>query len=118
MKAKPLLFGMIVGGIASGIATLLTTPRSGKELRENLINAEIEWSINLSTLKNCLLDLKNEINTVSQEGKEVFSSLLKDLNISVKEWKESTEENQHRLKTELQSIQDSIENLELDIKKK
>lgn len=118
MNKKKILLGMVVGGIASGVATLLTTPRSGEALRKNLVRSEEEWRQNLSTLSNSIRDMSREIATVTKEGKVVLSSLIKDITISVQAWKESTADNQHAIKTELESIQEALRKLENDLQKK
>ncbi|MCM3602279.1 YtxH domain-containing protein [Robertmurraya korlensis] len=118
MNAKKVLLGMVVGGIASGVATLLTTPRSGEALRKNLVRSEEEWRQNLATLSNSIRDLSNEMVSVTKEGKVVLSSLIKDIKISVQAWKESTAYNQNAIKVELDSIQEALRKLENDLQKK
>lgn len=117
MNAKKVLLGVVVGGIASGIATLLTTPQSGDALRKNLVRSEEEWRQNLAALSTSIRDLSKEVTSVTKEGKVVFISLIKDIKISVQAWKESTADNQHAIKKELDSIQDSLRKLENDLGK-
>jgi gas vesicle protein len=118
MNAKKVLLGMVVGGIASGVATLLTTPRSGEALRKNLVRSEEEWSQKLSTLRASLRDVSNEVAYVSKEGKVVLANLIKDIKISVQAWKDSTTSNQQTIKVELESIQAALKKLENDLQKK
>lgn len=118
MNAKKVLLGMVVGGIASGVATLLTTPRSGEALRKNLIRSEEEWRQNLDNLSTSIRDVSKEITSVTKEGKVVLSSLIKDIKISVQAWKESTADNQNAIKMELDSIQEALRKLENDLQKK
>lgn len=109
---------MVVGGIASGVATLLTTPRSGEALRKNLIRSEEDWRQNLDNLSTSIRDVSKEITSVTKEGKVVLSSLIKDIKISVQAWKESTADNQNAIKMELDSIQEALRKLENDLQKK
>jgi gas vesicle protein len=118
MNTKKVLLGMVVGGIASGVATLLTTPRSGEALRKNLVRSEEEWKQNLATLRTSVRDVSKEIASVTKEGKIVLSSLIKDIKISVQAWKESTADNQYAIKMELDSIQEALQKLENDLQKK
>ncbi|MGG7621538.1 YtxH domain-containing protein [Bacillus coreaensis] len=118
MNAKKVLLGMVVGGIASGVATLLTTPRSGEALRKNLIRSEEEWRQNLANLSTSIRDVSKEITSVTKEGKVVLSSLIKDIKISVQAWKESTADNQNAIKMELDLIQEALRKLENDLQKK
>ncbi|MGS2777996.1 YtxH domain-containing protein [Robertmurraya sp. GLU-23] len=118
MNAKKVLLGMVVGGIASGVATLLTTPRSGEALRKNLIRSEEDWRQNLDNLSTSIRDVSKEITSVTKEGKVVLSSLIKDIKISVQAWKESTADNQNAIKMELDSIQEALRKLENDLQKK
>jgi len=118
MNAKKVLLGMVVGGIASGVATLLTTPRSGEILRKNLVRSEEEWRQNLASLSTSLRDMSKEITSVTKEGKVVLISLIKDIKVSVQAWKESTASNQYAIKMELESIQEALRKLENDLQKK
>lgn len=118
MNAKKVLLGMVVGGIASGVATLLTTPRSGEALRKNLVHSQEEWRQNLANLTTSIRDVSNEMVSVTKEGKVVLSSLIKDIKMSVQAWKESTAANQNAIKMELDSIQEALKKLENDLQKK
>lgn len=117
MNAKKILLGVVVGGIASGIATLLTTPQSGVALRKNLVRSEEEWRQNLAALSTSIRDLSQEVASVTKEGKVVLSSLITDIKISVQAWKESTADNQHAIKIELDLIQEALRKLENDLGK-
>jgi gas vesicle protein len=118
MNAKKVLLGMVVGGIASAVATLLTTPRSGEELRKNLLRSEQEWSLKLTSLRNSIQEVSKEVASATKDSKVVLATFIKDLKISVQAWKESTADNQLAIKKELDSIQETLKNLENDLQKK
>lgn len=118
MNARKVLVGMVVGGIASAVATLLTTPRSGEELRKNLLRSEEEWSQKLNTLRNSIQEVSQEVASATKDGKAVLSTFVKDIQISVQAWKESTADNQQAIKKELESIQETLKNLENDLQRK
>ncbi len=42
-KGKSFLIGFLIGGTVSAATTLLSTPSSGKELRERIKQQSIEW---------------------------------------------------------------------------
>src|SRR5690625_7723708 len=60
---------LVIGGTVSAIATLLSAPSSGRELRENIKDQSIEWKEMLINLKDDGLRLKKQLEETSKEGK-------------------------------------------------
>jgi gas vesicle protein len=112
MKAKSLTYGLIIGGVIGSISSLLSTPSSGRELRSQIKSKKEDWSQVFEEMKVHLGELKDSINTLSQEGKDTVQQISKDLQASVKQWQASTEPNNQKLQQEIQLIQSKIEELE------
>ncbi|MDZ5470205.1 YtxH domain-containing protein [Bacillus sp. 31A1R] len=115
MKTKTLLLGFIVGGIAAGVTTLLSAPASGKETRNYIKENSNQWRNQLLDLKISLLDLKNSTTSATKEGKEVISTFISDVKILLADWQEDINPNQEQLKFELNSIQETVNELESQI---
>jgi gas vesicle protein len=115
MNKKSLAYGLLIGGVVGGVASLLTSPSSGKEIRAQIKDKKDDWTMVIEEMKGHIGELKESIGTLSQEGKETVLQLSKDLQASFKQWQASTEPNNQRLQEEIQSIQRTIEELEKSI---
>ncbi|CAN7474067.1 YtxH domain-containing protein [Rossellomorea sp. LjRoot5] len=115
MNKKSLAYGLLIGGVVGGVASLLTSPSSGKEIRAQIKDKKDDWTVVIEEMKGHIGELKESIGTLSQEGKETVLQLSKDLQASFKQWQASTEPNNQRLQEEIQSIQRTIEALEKSI---
>lgn len=115
MNKKSLTYGLLIGGVVGGVASLLTSPSSGKEIRAQIKDKKDDWTVVIEEMKGHIGELKESIGTLSQEGKETVLQLSKDLQASFKQWQASTEPNNQRLQEEIQSIQRTIEELEKSI---
>ncbi|MFC7784840.1 MULTISPECIES: YtxH domain-containing protein [unclassified Rossellomorea] len=115
MNKKSLAYGLLIGGVVGGVASLLTSPSSGKEIRAQIKDKKDDWTGVIEEMKLHIGELKESIGTLSQEGKETVLQLSKDLQASFKQWQASTEPNNRRLQEEIQSIQRTIEDLERSI---
>ncbi|MGF3102102.1 YtxH domain-containing protein [Rossellomorea sp. DUT-2] len=115
MNKKSLAYGLLIGGVVGGVASLLTSPSSGKDIRAKIKDKKDDWTGVIEEMKVNIGELKDSIGTLSQEGKETVMQLSKDLQASFKQWQASTEPNNRRLQEEIQSIQRTIEDLEKSI---
>src|SRR5699024_9835860 len=115
-KGKSLLLGFVVGGVISAGATLLTTPRSGKDLRLNVKDQGLEWKYMLENVKNDGLRLKDQIVETSKEGAAMMIHLTKEMKDSVTEWKGAVEPHQKNIHKYLEQIETSLRELEKKVK--
>lgn len=120
MNTKSLLFGLVTGGLAAAVATLLSAPASGKETRRYLVENKETWKKQLLELKDDLQNVAKSITVLSKEGKDELKVFIQDIKILIDSWKKEIAPNEEHLKNELQSIQDTLVKLEsgLDIKGK
>ena len=116
MSAKSFLSGFLIGGIAAGITTLLTTPYSGKEVRKACNENGKAFLQHIQELKLDLNEIKDSVKTATVEGKTVFSTFIEDLKRSLETWKEEVKPHQELLQKELDELQSTINELENDLK--
>uniref|UniRef100_UPI000AE123B3 YtxH domain-containing protein n=1 Tax=Gracilibacillus sp. JCM 18860 TaxID=1306159 RepID=UPI000AE123B3 len=92
INTKSLMLGIVVGGVVSATATLLSTPKSGKDLRNNMKHYSNEAIDSFNRFREDGMDIKEQITKTSKEG---GVSLIKDLSLDVKEsiesWKKTVE---------------------------
>lgn len=116
MSAKSFLKGLLIGGIAAGIATIITTPMSGKEVRKVCKVNSKAFIEELKDLKSSLLEIKDSVSTASVEGKTIISAFVEDLQLSLNEWKDQIKPHQEQLQKELAEIETTVSELETNLK--
>ncbi len=117
MKAKSLLLGFIIGGVAASVSTLLTAPVSGKNARQSVKK-------NSECLKNQMNNLKDQINEISssvvvatKEGKAAISTFSTEIQSSINNWKQDILPHQQKIQSDLDAIEASIQELETKLSK-
>ena len=115
MSAKSFLSGFLVGGIAAGITTLLTTPVSGSEVRKSCNDTTKAFISHIQELKTDLQDIKESIKTATVEGKSVLGFVIEDLKTSINTWKAEIKPHQELLQKEINEMETTIKELEKDL---
>lgn len=117
MKASTFLTGVIVG-VAAGVAVAVSVaPQSGQQLRSNL-------SSNTNRYKNQLLAVKQEGGNVGQaltaftnEAKNNIPQIIRELKETFTNFKNDIEPETNKLKQEIESLQNSLSEIEQNISK-
>lgn len=117
-RSKSLLLGFIIGGTVSAAATLLSTPASGRDLRDRVKEQSIEWKEMLDNLFQDIVKLKDQIAKTSKEGVALINDLTQEMRSSIEEWKIAIEPNQENIKEYLEQIESSIKDLEQKLNEK
>jgi len=115
MKIKQFFYGLVLGGIAAGVSTLLTAPQSGKEVRTSLKENKDLWKSQLADLKKSLTELKAVSVVASREAKAQTSIFLQETKNSINTWKEDIYPHQEELKEEITEIEAAIQQLEASL---
>lgn len=115
-KGKSLLLGFIIGGTVSAIATLLSTPSSGRDFRKRVKDQSNEWKEILINLKQDSIRLKDQIAETSKEGVALIKNLTQDMKQSIEEWKEAVEPHQENIHKYLEEIEQTLQELENKVK--
>jgi gas vesicle protein len=75
-NVKGFLLGFIAGGAVGAIVALLTTPKSGKELRGEIKQKSGEY---LDEADKYYHEKKNKVGEMFNEGKRKYSMMMNDL---------------------------------------
>src|SRR5699024_3748660 len=109
MKAKAFISGLIIGTTISSVATLLSTPASGQELRAkgkaNIQRIKLGVEQFSEDSKNVVTQTKKTVS-VSKEAFKEFGGEMKD---SIQEWKTDTQSSIDQLKTDIDALKENIE---------
>ena len=116
-RGKSLLLGFLVGGIVSSTVTLLSTPKSGREVRDTARFKGEELLETLISLKSDGNQIKEQIAQTSKEGATLIKDLSAEMKQSVENWKRTIEPHQENIKTYLAQIEESLKELEDKTKK-
>ncbi|MGE8205135.1 YtxH domain-containing protein [Heyndrickxia sp. NPDC080065] len=118
MDKKAFAYGLIVGGFAGAISALLSAPSSGKALRKQLADSKKEWVSTVKDMTKNVNELKNSIQVLTTEGKDMAVKLISDVKTTISEWQNDIEPNKESIFREVQALKDSIEDLEQKIQKR
>lgn len=75
-KTKGLLIGLLTGGAIGAIVVLLTTPKSGKEIRNDIKLKSEEY---LEDAERYYNDTKEKANDLIAEGKRKYLKIVNDI---------------------------------------
>lgn len=115
MKAKSVFMGFLAGGVAAGVATLLTAPNSGKETRGILKANKNEIIGSIKDVKDAAVELKESVAFASTEGKAVIQTFITDVKTAIYAWQLHTEENKLELQNDVKELEDTIKELETEL---
>jgi len=75
-SVKGFLIGFLVGGTVGAIVALLTTPKSGKELRGDIKQKSEEY---LDEADKYFTEKKNQASRIINEGKRKYTMIMNDV---------------------------------------
>ena len=116
-RGNSFLLGFMIGGVASAVATLLSTPTSGKELRGQVKQQSREWKEMADNLMQDAIRIKDQIAKTSKEGVALINNLTVEMKKSIEEWKSTVEPHQENIHEYLEQIQASLKDLEEKVNK-
>ena len=112
MKVTQFLIGIAAGAVVGASTVLLSTPKSGSEVRSTLKSTSTDFKEKLSDARLKLQDVKISIENLTKDSKEVFPETAESLKESIMQWKSETAPIQQQLQEEISSIQLAMEELE------
>ncbi|WP_066191931.1 MULTISPECIES: YtxH domain-containing protein [Gracilibacillus] len=112
MNAKSLVVGILAGSVVGAAATLLSTPKAGKELRTDVKVKGEEAKRYINHLKTEGVDLREQISKTSKEGAALIKDLAADIKESIETWKKTVEPHQKNIQKYLTQIEKSLKELE------
>ncbi|MRX71459.1 hypothetical protein GJU40_04630 [Bacillus lacus] len=115
-RSKSILLGLLVGTVVGGAATLLTSPSSGKQVRQQIRNNKEKMTDSVNQMKSEIRVLKQTITNASKDSADVLKEVSAELKQSVQEWQVDIEPNKEDLQKELSEIEDKIKELETTVK--
>lgn len=115
MKTKPFLIGLTAGIIGGTISVLFSTPQSGHQLRTNIKSNADSTKEKLKDVKLQVSNVKQSINTLTNESKNNIPQIINDLKNSINTFSEEIEPTKNNLQQEIEALQNSISVIEKNI---
>ncbi|WP_059102810.1 YtxH domain-containing protein [Shouchella shacheensis] len=116
MGIKAIFTGLAAGTIIAGTAVLLTTPHSGKYVRQASVTT---YQTSRQTLKQLSADVKEigkEAKKTIELSKSVGTQTAKELKTSVETWKNEAQPSIEALSGHVKSAQDQVHHLNESLK--
>ena len=115
MKAKPFLIGLTAGIVGGAIATILSAPQSGKQLRTNISSFSTSTKERLNDVNFQTKNVKQSFSNLSNEVKNNIPQIIKELSQSFTSFKQQIEPETALLKQEIEGLQKSIGEIEQNL---
>ncbi|WP_100371929.1 YtxH domain-containing protein [Bacillus sp. FJAT-45037] len=111
MNLKSLLTGITVGATIAGVTTLLSTPTSGKEIQECC-------KTNFDKLRNGLNQfgadtaaLKEQVNETTQLSIQSIKEVSTEVKDSIEDWKRDVQPSIDQLRQDTEDLQKRVEKM-------
>ncbi len=111
--------GMMLGVTVAGASVLLTTPRSGKETREQIRETLALLKEKGAELLENIVLLIQKVKETIETARDKFIPIVQEIKASVEKWKQEIIPHQDQIKNQLSEIETSLKQLEdivVDIK--
>ncbi|MGX9135873.1 YtxH domain-containing protein [Rummeliibacillus sp. JY-2-4R] len=115
MKTSSFVLGIATGLLGSATAILLTTPKSGKDLRLSLKEAKDAANNQVQDLKLQVANIKESVQQIQGEVKDKGPKFAKDVKSSIEKFQQETAPIQEHLKQEITALQNSVEEIQQEI---
>ncbi|MFC0272061.1 YtxH domain-containing protein [Metabacillus herbersteinensis] len=115
---KSLMYGLLVGGLVGSMATLLSAPSSGRDLRGQIRFNRQRLEETVNQLKSEGVSLKDQVVQTAKESAGVIKEVSADLQNSIKQWQMEIEPHKNDLQKEIEEIELKIKQLEQALEEK
>ncbi|GAE35676.1 YtxH domain-containing protein [Halalkalibacter akibai] len=108
MNVKALITGIVAGTAIIGATTLLTTPKSGKDVRQSCKENALKIRTGMDQFKNDSKTTSIQLKQTVKVGKETFRTIGEDVKTSVKDWQTDINPMLNKLKEDVDALQKSV----------
>lgn len=111
MNMKSSLLGLAVGIVGGATAMLLSTPQSGKNVRQSLKSTKKASQEFRSEFQQRFSSIKDAVNMIKEEAQTTVPNIMTDAKGSVQKFQQETAPIQQRLKGNIDAISQSANEL-------
>lgn len=111
-KAKSYICGFAAGSVIAGMTVLLSTPKSGREIRGEMKEKVQQAKEPMNDVKNQIVRLKDQVNSLSKESLPVIKSTLGDIEDLVNTWNQAVKPHIHNIKENLSQLEQAKKQFE------
>ncbi|MFC4619088.1 YtxH domain-containing protein [Camelliibacillus cellulosilyticus] len=116
-KWKSYLLGFTVGGIAAGVTVLLSTPKSGKEMRRDLYHKWEDINLSVIDIKNAAGSVKESVNDFAVKGIPLIKSTVSDIRSAVDAWRDDVQPNIDKITEDMKRLNEERKTISLNSSK-
>lgn len=109
MNTKSLFYGIITGITIGSVATLLTTPKSGKEVKKEIKQNYVQLNNFIHKAKNDSLAVKDQVKETIQLSTNTIKTVSKELKDSVEVWQSEVEPTLQKLKEDIDQLTKTVQ---------
>ena len=104
-KIKSFIYGFTIGGVVAGATVLLSTPKSGKEMRQDIKQQVNDAKLPIREVKSAAISVKNSINDFTQKRIPIIKSTVSDVKTLVDSWQQDIEPNIKKISEEIDHLE-------------
>jgi len=110
-KTKSFIGGFIAGGLAAGLTVLLTTPKSGREVRSGVKDKLKETSFNLIDMKTAALSVKDSVTEFTRKSVPTLKTTAREIKTIIDTWRDDIQPNIQRISSHIKELDEETEKL-------
>lgn len=111
------LKGFLFGSVVAGAVTLLTTPRSGKENRERLLDYVDDTAGLVGDVKGNVSALQDAVSTLGTEGVSLVKEVSEEISTTLKEFSHDIAPHLRRIKEDSEQLTEDLAQFESETTK-
>ncbi|TCP29276.1 gas vesicle protein [Scopulibacillus darangshiensis] len=111
-KLKSYAVGAAIGGVIGSVAVLLSTPKSGSEMRSDLKTKADDAKEPLKDFKSSFGGLRQQIKTIKNDGVPAIKSTVSDVAELVKTFQKEIQPHIKQIKQDVNELEKTKERLE------
>ncbi|MGV3489019.1 MAG: YtxH domain-containing protein [Tuberibacillus sp.] len=110
-KALSFVCGFVAGGLAAGVTVLLSTPKSGIEVRRDLKEKWDDANLNFIDMKTAVASVKDSIGEFKKKGLPALQSTAREVKTIIQTWKEDIKPNLQNISSRMKDLDEEREKL-------
>ena len=105
-KGVSFVCGLVAGGVAAGITVLLSTPKSGKEVRHEIKEKWNDVNFNFVDVKTAVESVKDSVGEFTKKSIPTLQTTAREMKTIISTWKEEIQPNIQRISSRVKELND------------
>ncbi len=113
-RAKSFIYGVTIGGVAAGVSVLFLTPKSGKNVRQELKGQMTDFNTSVDDIKHAVYNVRSNINELKTTGLPLVRTTIQDIKGMVDTWRSDIQPHIGRIIEDTKKLGDETKRISLN----